>query len=272
MVRRFVLKNLVRIFGGKKKHFDFFWDMYRYALDGMNYGWGDYNIKNSSETNIYRLLAERTEDNIVIFDGGAHEGEYTKNLLNYFKNSSKNITIHAFEPMTKSMDIYKKVTENVTNAKIIYNQFGLADKADSVPIFFNDDTSIIASLYKRQLDYFDIDFNKKEQVDLKTVDDYCRDNNIDRIDLLKIVVEGSEYRTLLGAHDMMADGKIGMIQFGFGGTDIDSRYYFRDFWNLLTSSNYSLYRVMRDGLIKFEKYDEKYECFQYINFLAVYEG
>lgn len=140
-----------------------------------------------------------------------------------------------------------------------------------MPIFFNNDTSIIASLYKRQLDYFDIDFDKEERIQLTTIDDYCAGNGIERIDLLKIVVEGSEYRALQGANRMLSEGRIGMIQFGFGGSDIDSRHYFRDFWNLLTPLHYDLYRVMKDGLIRFEKYDEGYECFHYINFLAVYE-
>lgn len=270
MIRRFILKHLVDIWGGKTKYFDFFWDMYTYALDGMNYGWGDYSIKNTSETNIFKLLYDRSGDEIIIFDGGAHKGEYTLNLLNWFENTSKKISIHAFEPMSKSMEKYKEVIGNRPDVKIVYNRKGLVDKIGSALIFFDSDSSIMASLYQRQLDYFDISFNQKEKVDLTTVDEYCKSNFIDKIDLLKLVVEGSEFRALQGAQNMIGSGKIDMIQFGFGGTDIDSRFYFRDFWNYLTGANYSLFRVMKDGLIKFNKYDEKYECFQYVNFLAVY--
>ena len=135
----------------------------------------------------------------------------------------------------------------------------------------NNDTSIIASLYKRQLDYFDIEFNNEEKIQLTTMDDYCSENGIEYVDLLKIVVEGSEYRALQGAERMLSEGRIGLIQFGFGGSDIDSRHYFRDFWNLLTPMGYELHRIMKDGLIRFESYDEGYECFHYVNFLAVHK-
>ena len=148
---------------------------------------------------------------------------------------------------------------------------GLAYSTETVLIFFNNDTSIIASLYKRQLDYFDIDFDKEEQIQLTTMDEYCVKKGIEQVDLLKIVVEGSEYRALQGADRMLSEGRIGMIQFGFGGSNIDSRHYFRDYWNLFTSKGYSLYHIMKDGLIKFEKYDEGYECFHCVNFLAIYE-
>lgn len=271
MLRRFVFKHLNRLMGGKTKNFGFYWDMYKCAVEGMNYVWGDYAVKNLSETNIFKLLKERAGNEIVLFDGGAHEGEYTLNFMNYFKDSDKHISIHAFEPMEKSMAIYKNAVSNMEDIDFHYIPYGLAEEEGTVPIFFNNDTSIIASLYKRQLDYFDIEFSNEEKIQLTTIDDYCSKNNIEKIDLLKIVVEGSEYRALQGAKKMLSEGKIGMIQFGFGGSDIDSRHYFRDFWNLLTPMNYSLYRVMKDGLIKFDKYDEGYECFHYINFLAVYE-
>lgn len=271
MIRRFILKHMVNMFGRKKKHYGFFWDLYRYSLDGMNYGWGDYAIKNASERNIFKLLAERTGDDVLIFDGGAHEGEYTANFMDYFRNSSKKITVHAFEPMTASMDKYKELTKEFTGTKFVYNELGLAEKADKAPIFFNNDGSIIASIYKRQLDYFDIDFDKENTIELTTVDDYCRENKIEKLDLLKIVVEGSELRAIQGAEEMISAGKIGMIQFGFGGIAMDSRFYFRDFWNFFKDHGYTLYRVMIDGLLKIDHYDERYEVFQCVNFLAVNE-
>ena len=270
MLRRFIFKHIDRIFGGKEKYYGFFWDMYKCAVAGMNYVWGDYSVKNLSETNVFKLLVEKSDDDIVVFDGGAHEGEYTLNLMSFLGASDKRIAIHAFEPMEKSFDIYKEAVKDIRNVDFHFVPMGLADSKGTVPIFFNNDTSIIASLYKRQLDYFDIEFNNEEKIQLTTMDDYCSENGIEYVDLLKIVVEGSEYRALQGAERMLSEGRIGLIQFGFGGSDIDSRHYFRDFWNLLTPMGYELHRIMKDGLIRFESYDEGDECFHYVNFLAVY--
>ena len=273
MIRNFVFKHMNRLWGGKKDKFGFYWDMYKCAIEGMNYAWGDYAVKNLSETNIFKLLDEKTQgEDIVMFDGGAHEGEYTLNFMKYFRSSGRRITIHAFEPMKESMAKYKEAVKDLDGTDIRYSLLGLSDKDETVPIFFNNDTSIIASLYKRQLDYFDISFDKEEQILTTTVDHYCEENHIDRISLLKIVVEGSEYNVLKGAEKMLSEGRIGMIQFGFGGTSIDSRHFFRDYWNYLRSLKYGLYRVMKDGLIRMDAYDEGFECFHYINFLAVYEG
>ena len=147
--------------GGKTKNFGFYWDMYKCAVEGMNYVWGDYAVKNLSETNIFKLLNERAGNEIVLFDGGAHEGEYTLNFMNYFKDSDKHISIHAFEPMEKSMAIYKNAVSNMEDIDFHYIPYGLAEEEGTVPIFFNNDTSIIASLYKRQLDYFDIEFSNE---------------------------------------------------------------------------------------------------------------
>ncbi len=66
---------------------------------------------------------------------------------------------------------------------------------------------------------------------------------------------------------MLNERKIRFIQFEFGGTDIDSRVFFQDFYYLL-KDNYSLYRIVKDGLVKIDGYKEKYEIFDTINFLA----
>ena len=269
MIRNFIFKHMNRLWGGKKNHYAFYWDMYKCAVDGMNYTWGDYSVKNLSEINVFKLLDEKTADSdIVMFDGGAHEGEYTMNFMKFFADSSKRITIYAFEPMKESMDIYKEAVKNLSGVDIHYNSCGLDEQDGEKTIFFNDSTSIIASLYKRQLDYFDMSFDKEESIRVTTIDGYCNQNSIDHINLLKIVVEGSEYNVLKGAQRMISEGRISLIQFGFGGTAIDSGHFFRDYWNFFTSNGYTLYRIMKDGLIPFEKYDEGYECFHYVNFLA----
>lgn len=271
MLRNFIFKHMNRLWGGRTSHFGFYWDMYKCAIEGMNYAWGDYAVKNLSETNIFRLLDERSGDDIVMFDGGAHGGAYTLNFMEYFGSKQKHITIHAFEPMKNSMEIYKEKVAGLSGVDISYSPYGLSDREGTADIFFNNDTSIIASLYKRQLDYFDIGFDNHEQIQTTTVDRYCEENHIDRISLLKIVVEGSEYSALTGAEKMISEGRIMMIQFGFGGTSIDSRHFFRDYWNFFRSHDYGLYRVMKDGVIRMDKYDEGFECFHYINFLAVCE-
>jgi hypothetical protein len=41
-----------------------------------------------------------------------------------------------------------------------------------------------------------------------TLDDYCRKNNIEKIDLLKLDIEGGELRALWGARNLFAENRI----------------------------------------------------------------
>ena len=45
---------------------------------------------------------------------------------------------------------------------------------------------------------FDTEVDNVESVRLQTLDDYCEKNEIDKIDFIKIDVEGHEYKTLAG--------------------------------------------------------------------------
>ena len=60
----------------------------------------------------------------------------------------------------------------------------------------------LASLTKRKLDHFNIDFSKEEKVDIDTIDNYCAENSIDHIHLLKIDIEGHELDVLSGSKRM----------------------------------------------------------------------
>jgi hypothetical protein len=66
---------------------------------------------------------------------------------------------------------------------------------------------------------------------------------------------------------MIDGGKIDFIQFEFGGTDIDSRTFFRDFYFLL-NDKYRIYRIVKDGVYPIRDYGESYESFLPTNFLA----
>jgi Methyltransferase FkbM domain len=73
-------------------------------------------------------------------------------------------------------------------------------------------------------------------------------------------VEGNELNVLKGASEMIRKGNIDFIQFEFGGTDIDSRTFFQDFYYLL-KDNYKIYRIYRNGLDPIRQYNQTQEIF-----------
>lgn len=101
-----------------------------------------------------------------------------------------------------------------------------------------------------------------------TLDYYCQNHNIDEIDFLKMDIEGNEYKALLGASGLLKQKKIGVIQIETGGANMDSRTYFRDYWNLL-HEDFNVFRILQNGFKKIEKYEEELECFITTNWLFI---
>jgi FkbM family methyltransferase len=257
-------KMLLKPFLGKIEFQKVFEAFYGLSLIGMNFGTGDI-INNSGEIFVLKYLKGKYSKTktINIFDVGANIGNYASMVLTIFHN--KNVKIFSFEP---SKIAFERLKTNIgTNENVILNNFGLGEENKRSPLFSNEEGSGLASLYHRQLDHLGIAINKMEEVEIKKLDDYCNDNNIGHINLLKIDVEGSELGVLYGAKRMLSDNLIDFIQFEFGGCNIDSRTYFRDFFYLL-SPKYKIHRIMQNGLYPIGTYGEINEIFITTNYLA----
>jgi hypothetical protein len=54
--------------------------------------------------------------------------------------------------------------------------------------------------------------NKNQiEVDVWTIDDFCRDNNIEKIDILKLDIQGGELAALIGAEKLLKEKNIRLI-------------------------------------------------------------
>ena len=230
----------------------------------MNYGNGG-DFKSSGELFAIEYIKHKTagKENIVLFDVGANLGHYTVEMAKLF--SHRTTRIYSFEP---SRAAYAKMLENVNGIKnITANNLGFSDAATTSILFKDTDLSALASLYQRRLDHFEIQMNKTETIELTTIDNYCTENNIEKIDFLKLDVEGHELKVLQGAAKMISRQKIDFIQFEFGGCNIDSRTFFQDFFYLL-NKDFTIYRIVENGLFLIPAYRETYEVFTTINYLA----
>ena len=144
----------------------------------------------------------------------------------------------------------------------------MSDNENKVLLYTDQEESGLASIYKRKLDHFGVFMENSEEIELSTIDIYCKRNGIDKIHFLKLDVEGHELSVLNGAKQMIANSLIDYIQFEFGGCNIDSRTYFQDFYYFL-KDNYKIYKILRDGLYEIKSYKESMEIFLTINYLAI---
>ena len=257
-------KKIVNGILGKKRYQSLFEYLFNLSLKGMNYGNGG-DFYESGELSVLTYINEKfsSEKSLTLFDVGGNVGNYSKVLSEVF---TKKAIIHSFEPSKKTFILFLETTNKISN--IIPNNFGMSDSENSQLLYTNKDGSGLASVYKRKLEHFGISMDKSEEIKLSTLDIYCKMNDIDRINFLKIDIEGHELNALYGAIELIKNKKIDYIQFEFGGTNIDSKTYFRDFYYLL-NDNYKIYRILKDGLFEIATYKETYEIFSAINYLAI---
>ena len=128
------------------------------------------------------------DENSIVFDVGGYCGSYAATIFCKYA-----CEIHIFEPV---QDFFQSIQRRFSNnAKVINNDFGLADENMTVDMGLSDDAS---GLYEKTS-------TLKEQCKLVSITDYMQINNIECVDLIKINIEGGEYALL---EKLLSDGKI----------------------------------------------------------------
>ena len=144
----------------------------------------------------------------VIFDVGANRGNTVSKYLSLFPN----VKIHAFEPFPDMCKIF--LNRYKDNLNVCLNKYALSNNIGSANFYVN--TSIdTSSLLKSKNIGASSDKNcfsvNEIVVNTNTIDNYCLENNISEIDILKIDVQGSELKVLKGALNMLTSSKIKLI-------------------------------------------------------------
>ena len=226
------------------------------SLKKMNYGEGA-DFDKSGELNVLKIIkASYPKDKeLIIFDVGANGGEYTRELYNYYNKKS---SIYSFEPAKKTFCILKENTKEFSNVTI--NNIGFSDTETDKILYYNYEGSVWASLYQRNLEHQNINLDIDEEVHLTTIDNYCRINKIEKINFLKLDIEGHELNALIGAKEMILNRNIDFIQFEFSNSNVDSKTYFKDFYYFLRD-NFTIYRILKNGLFEYDSYQEAHEIF-----------
>lgn len=258
---------MFNFFFGKKALQNFFRKLLGFALLGLNYSSAK-KYNDNGEKNLLKKLAKQFSDKeLVILDVGANIGEYSASVIESFEH--KNFHLFSFEPSKPTFQtISKRFTED--NRITVLNK-GLSNEAKSIQLFYDKETSGLSSVYNRDLRHTSVNFTESETIEVITLDMFCIENEIENIDFLKLDVEGHELEVLHGATNTLKNSNIKVLQFEFGGCNIDSRTYFKDFYFHL-EHDFNIYRIVRDGIHPIKTYSEKLEIFQSSNFVAIHKS
>ena len=131
-----------------------------------------------------------------------------------------------------------------------------------------------ASLHIRSDTYFAEETFVSSEVAVVSIDSFMEAHAIQSVDYMKMDIEGHELFALRGADRALATGVIRALSFEFGSGNINSRTFFRDFWDLLTKHSYDIYRILPGGrTLRILRYDEDLEYFRGVsNYIAVLAG
>lgn len=151
-------------------------------------------------------LGWATNDKRVIFDVGANIGEFTNDLVQRFQKS----IYHCFEPDPR---LYKQLSNRfLGNDHIFIVQKGCGESEQTETLFLNEN-STINSIVPRN-------FQKNttvrtETIDIITLSNYLENTGLEKIDLLKIDVEGFEMQVLRGLKEHIARVSLVLVESRF---------------------------------------------------------
>ena len=126
----------------------------------------------------------------VVIDVGAHVGYFTLNA----SEKAKKGKIFAFEPNSESFNMLQENIEiNKIKNAIVVNA-GVLDRSGKAELFLSDDYSIGNSMFLEKSD-------KKEIVNVMSLEEIVKTYHIDKIDFLKLDCEGAEFDIILKLTD-----------------------------------------------------------------------
>ena len=201
--------------------------------------------------------------NAILFDVGANRGEWSSLCHKLYPQAK----FFLFEPQPACQKIILDL--NIPNSILIPK--AVSSKTTQVELYSDSSTSGIASLHQRQDSYFKNNKFTSFAVDTITIDEIVSEYNLEYIDFIKIDIEGHELEALKGAGKSLASGMIKALAFEFGSGNVNSRTFFRDFWDLLNPLGYKIYRILPSSqMMPIKEYYEDCEYFRGVsNYLSV---
>jgi FkbM family methyltransferase len=199
----------------------------------------------------------------TIFDVGANTGEWSLLADNKLPKSK----IYSFEILPKHWTDFLENTCTFSN--IVLNRFGLSDFDGTLDVHYNDKgrTDSMATIYPQfimesERNYYD----SKKTCEVKKGSTYLMENNLHKVDLLKIDVEGHELKVIKGFGYFIKN--IRLIQFEYGVYNITSKDLLSDFFDHLGKFNFQIGRLY-PHYVDFFIYDYSKESFIGGNYIAV---
>ena len=200
----------------------------------------------------------------VVLDIGAHRGRWTTQLLSLARVhdvSGLNVTMFEADPLTHEY-LAERIAEIGAGHVVATEAIAVSSFHGTAPFARHEVMSGINSLVTESLPSA-----HQVTVAVTTLDEYCRGHGIRQVGLTKVDTEGNDFSVLVGASNMLSQGRIAFLQFEYNHRWIPARHYLRDVFGLITAWPYRLGRLTPEGIEYYSEWSPGLETYREGNYV-----
>lgn len=210
--------------------------------------------KNGERWVLAQLRGERIRS---VLDVGANVGDWAVLAAELLPDA----TVWALEIVPAT---FARLRERVgDHDRVRCFNLGLADRNGTLRIHYDP----AASAHSTFTEYPHSGTRQVIDCAVTTGDAFVREQGIDRVDFLKMDVEGAEHLVLAGLGESLSARRVRFVQFEYGYVNILTKFLLRDFHELFRRYGYVVGKIFPD-FVDFRAYELGDEDFMGPNYLA----
>ena len=206
---------------------------------------------------------------LVILDIGANIGEWTLSLFDACAAFGRpNVRVHAFEACRATCAMMEaRLDAAHLQDRVAVVRKAVSDHLGAAMLNVFGAGVGINSLHRQ----YEKETVRVEEVELITIDEYCRQAAIEHVTLAKIDTEGHDLAVIRGASEMLRRHAIDLIQFEYNHRWIEPRSFLKDAFAFLQPLGYHLGKITPRGIECYSRWHPELETFREGNYLAFVE-
>jgi FkbM family methyltransferase len=204
-----------------------------------------------------QLLKKIVSDGDVVVDAGANIGIYSQFLARCVRGTG---VVHAFEPSTENFKRLQSATRKLANVRL--SQAAVGECSGRSSLYLSDKLNVDHRTYMTEEES-----RPSVPIDIIALDDYFSPGQ--RVDLIKMDIQGYELHALRGANRVLADNpelKLLVEFWPYGLKQAGSKWV--ELLNTLQSKNMQVSEITNHGLVPFRADSAREAREWYVNLFA----
>lgn len=198
----------------------------------------------------------------VVIDAGANRGDFTAAVLAATRSRGLAARTFAIDPAAACVDRLQQRFAGDTSVVVVRAAVG--DVGGTMRLHSPVPGSTLASLVPRQ----EVKDAAAEEVAVIRLEDLWTQQQLSRVHLLKLDVEGYELPALRGLGGRLIPDSVQVVQFEYGGTTLDAGQRLRTFFELFEAHGYAVAKLFPHAL-EVRSYAPWMDHFSYANYVAI---